>query len=452
MISDAEVAAVLPAKGWIADYMKFTAKALYAPRIFSLGMAHSLMLASTPFGHIRVGATKVSPTFFGLNIGSSGDGKTTAIDAGIDILGIENTAPSFASSNAFVEYLKVNPRTYISFGEFGRFLAETEDSVKTPLKTTFNDAFDGSPLANLLAGQVRNGNITKVTRYHLGIYGGVTPEYLARHTESVDWTSGFFARFGYFWGATPKSRPTQWDESLAGTLRGTLRALRDSADQFDGYPGYIGTDAAAQKLFDAFEADLHQIRGKGAALSKRAMTLARKFSLSYALDFGGVLTPSWKLTAREVEPAIELAKLSLRCGIAMFESIPENSAEKMRLELLTQLELGPKKLSALIRDAPHMRRTIMEIIETLMAAHLIEKDLESDAADPTFTRTQRRMTVIGTSLNQKPVGSGSTSKGSTSTPVIVAPLPSAVVSITFDDFRSGSDSVDEEDDDPIWEP
>ena len=236
MISDAEVAAVLPAKGWIADYMKFTAKALYAPRIFSLGMAHSLMLASTPFGHIRVGATKVSPTFFGLNIGSSGDGKTTAIDAGIDILGIENTAPSFASSNAFVEYLKVNPRTYISFGEFGRFLAETEDSVKTPLKTTFNDAFDGSPLANLLAGQVRNGNITKVTRYHLGIYGGVTPEYLARHTESVDWTSGFFARFGYFWGATPKSRPTQWDESLAGTLRGTLRALRDSADQFDGYP------------------------------------------------------------------------------------------------------------------------------------------------------------------------------------------------------------------------
>lgn len=368
MITESDVAAALPPAGFLRDYVYYASRCTDAHAAFHLNAGLVLLAQACPIDYHFPFGQPIYSNLFGLAVGLSGDRKSASISVARDVL--SEAIPSGCgevpgSREALIDGLKVNPRQAIFYSEFGSFLASADRSIYTPMKTTFTEAWDASPLGRT---QVKKqGTEAKTPR--LSLLAGCTPDYLERHTEASDWMGGFMARFLCMFVkrernySVPPGDPVNRPRVVA--------KLKDlDATQNPVVRGQcLGFDPAARAEWDVFyhEMDTFESPNEAAGAVRRAPSQTLKIALLLAWDYGQARSGmDWYITPAELRPAIAITKFHTDSVLRVGDHLAPDQNMRDRRRVLDAIGESPRALGAIMRESKLLKRRVGELLETLM--------------------------------------------------------------------------------------
>lgn len=146
MIAEQEVWDALPPRGFVRSYVEYAQGTTDANIAYHVAGALSILTQTVPIDYCVPYASPLWGTMYSLLVGdSSKSRKTAAINVAQRVLreavpGSVGEIPG--SQEGLYESLRAQQRQLIVYGEFGEFLAKSEQGYMMPLKTTLTNLWD----------------------------------------------------------------------------------------------------------------------------------------------------------------------------------------------------------------------------------------------------------------------------------------------------------------------
>lgn len=335
--------AVVPEGGFAFDYLCYAAERTHAPAVFHAGVALALLAGVAPHTLGIFLGTRLFANWWVILISSSGEGKSSAIENGVSILGeVSENVPVTerpGSPEALDDMLEKQPRRVLCYSEFPEFLETTRSGQASPLRSKLSRLYDCQPVVNVYRSK-KGQPVSPIKHPRVSLLGGSAPEPLAAYTTPVEWSGGFMGRFCFLHAARTRNfdspRP---DEETRARL---VRHLRYIDQQKSATGDCLGLDDEAMPLWTAWRKETDRIaerlphRVRGAA--SRAQHVALKAALLYEFDLGtrarqGRDIPWW-ISAAVLRPALALADLHMRSLRTIGDVITESPDMRNRAAVL----------------------------------------------------------------------------------------------------------------------
>jgi hypothetical protein len=378
MITEAEVLAALPSHGFVRAYVEYASQCTDANAAYHLGGALTCLTQTTPLDFCVPYASPLWSNLYTLVVGdSSKSRKTAAINICQRVLreavpGSVGEVPG--SQEGLYEGLRHQQRQLIVYGEFGEFLAKSEQGYLMPMKTALTNLWDGVPIGRALA----NKRAGAVENPRLSLLCGVATDLLERHTEQADWTGGFLARFLTLY-AEPEREFASPPIDDAARRQGVVSWLASIASP-PAPPGPCRwLDASAKQMWDDWWADLRHLRDganrRAAAACSRTTSIAAKTALLLSWDIGQARSGQpWHVTVNELEPALKIANLHLGSVIELGERVAGSKDMRDRATVLRNISVEvPTPFGYILSQSAMLKRRAQEVIDSLMEERMIER-------------------------------------------------------------------------------
>lgn len=336
--------------------------------------------------------TKVKTLLFTLIVGASSDSrKGQAINLMRAILDDATASKAVCDKPASKEALHASvansPRTLLLYDEFGAFLAAAESGPMLAIKTDLNSYFDGIPVGNNLAAGVRMKKSATVKDPRLSFLGGCDPFYLERHSETIDWTSGFFARFFTINAARERFLVMPTDDphakfSLTQRLQRliapyTIPSPDGALFPAANIPPCLGLDAAATSLYTAWAQNIEVMKRdtRYAPALIRAPSFVHKIATLLALDMRQVQQKhiAWFINEEEMASAIRIVQLHVKSIADIGDLLSATPQMRNRRAVLAAINEHPTPLSSIITRAQLIKRDLMPYLDSLCDERKIER-------------------------------------------------------------------------------
>lgn len=388
---DAEVVSRLPPNTWLRQYIDWARKQNQAHLLYHVGVGLAVYSQAIPIPTRIPKVPAIHAPIFVLLEGAPGSShKTISIHAGMQVL--RAGLPEFESQppgsrEVFADDMILQGKRLILMPEFGEFLASsTRGSYLNSLRTAFNSAFDGSPIARdtITKRAAKGKKEVAVPLYdqkqmdpRLSLLCGCAPAYLEENTESGDWNGGFMSRF---WIAfAERERPdtrTPMDDGYAERLGGFLRSERDrlEASAKDSCRGF---DEDAACALDTFRAELDGLLQSGKVPRSVHGTVSRcdlqaeKIALILACAFGRSQSANWYIGRTEMELGIVLARYSMESAFRTAEQLASTRDMKDRRAVLAAIGKTDTPTAHIIRVSHLLQKRVNEILQSLIAEDMI---------------------------------------------------------------------------------
>ena len=395
LLTEAEALAALPTQGFLKRYVDYAFKSTDSHVAYHILNGLGILTQIVPEHiHYRFGAEPIYSNIFGLIVApSSISRKSVSMRMSREIIksGQGTVMEIPASKEALITMLCEKPKQILLYPEFGSFLAASENSHLTAIKTVLNDVFDGQALSHVTVGSKRGGGkLAHVENPRMTLIGACDPNYLSRHTEMVDWESGFFARFFCIYALRertydePQNLPAE-RESLIDAFK-MLMEKGKHAHPRAYCRGLSNSARAIWKPWVKSVEDRISTSPFKPALA-RAGTLALKIATLLACDYGNALIDeSWEITPSMLIPAIRITELHIKSATSVSRFVSSDKNMMDRARVLSLIEPTPKPRSDLLRESKLLRRQFNEIIATLVEEKTIEQSSSATNANEAHYR------------------------------------------------------------------
>lgn len=389
MISESEVWAALPTRGFVRSYVEYASQTTDANVAYHLASALSILTQTVPIDYCVPYASPLWGNLYSLIVGdSSKSRKTASINVAQRILrealpGSVGEVPG--SQEGLYESLRAQQRQVIIYGEFGEFLAKAEQGYMMPLKTALTNLWDAIPIGRALANSRRGA----VSDPRLSLLCGVATDLLERHTEVADWTGGFLARFLTFHAEPERhyAAPPIDDPAKRAKIVKWVKDL--SAPQT--IPGRcLWLDKEGEELWAAWWEDMGRARDRAnrrvAAACSRSTSIAAKTALLLAWDVGDARTGNdWHVGAQELASALAITNLHLDSVIELGETVTGSKDMRDRRSVLRSISDVPTPLGVIIKSSDLLKRRVTEILDSLAEERMVR--MERVNGQVCYTRT-----------------------------------------------------------------
>lgn len=309
---------------------------------------------------------------------SSSSRKSSSVDLVNRIL--EDAIPDAVQSipgsvEGFKQAIQHQPKQLLLFDEFGAFLAQSERGYMTAMKSEFNRYWDCAPVSRAL---VKSKMMVKNPR--VSIFGACAPGYLERHSELVDWTDGFFARWLVINAERERTKPRQEPQHIQRREIVEIikkRALLTALGSCDGMSDEA--DAMFQTWNTRNEAAAEEARKDNkyalASYSRTGSNIHRIATL-LAYDYGEASYSAgrpWKITAAEMRPALAIADMHVKSMAAVTENLAPSPEMRERRAVLNAIDdKEPTPLHRVLQRCEIIKRRLEPYLESLIAEHAID--------------------------------------------------------------------------------
>lgn len=415
LVNEAEVDQLLttiPPSSFLGKYLAWTRITTDAPLYYQLAMGAQVLGISAPLGVAVDYAGGTHPaSIWTLFAGEHGDTrKSTVVNRGQDVLELlvpELMGAQPGSEAALVDMLAQTPRMAIFYPELGSLLTGSQQGHKAEIKARMTEAWDGRTIRRRFADNRETGETKEViaTEPKLALVGGASFGFLESEMKLGDFTSGFSSRWS--WVAAARERFCMYPQGHAAHLPALTEHLRAISELVVGPIGGTGnvalgfTPEAAMvwewwciTMKARWSARMNRVVLGNAS---RAPTLAMKYALAFACDWGEAgKVPNWRITYDVILAAILLTEWSLRSMAWVTTFLCTSDYQRARRDVLAALEFGPKskgQLSASVRIHP---RLLIDVIAALVEEGAIAcppANVVGDAGK--YRRTDKRYKTEG---------------------------------------------------------
>jgi hypothetical protein len=143
------------------------------------------------------GDSEVWPNLYMLVVGTTGVGKTTSTNIGVNLL--RRSIPDSVISDEFtpealVRELAQNPSSLLYVEEFGTLLAATGKAYNADIKPMLTKLYDNRESFKRAVVSKDSGGSQYIPRPALSMLAGSTVDWLVQHLQEADFRSGFMPR------------------------------------------------------------------------------------------------------------------------------------------------------------------------------------------------------------------------------------------------------------------
>jgi len=375
VVTETDVIEALPDEGFVRSYVIHAMRQTTSPLCYHLGTGLTVLAATCPLNYGMYYAGPLRANLFTLLVGRSGeDQKSSALGIGSDIL-FEAASMLVGdypgSPEGLIDSLARAPSQMIPISEFGRFLSSAQRGYFEPVKTLLADLWDSRSMQRSRA----NGKITRVDNPRLSVLGACSIPYLEKHTLAEDWSGGFMGRWAVMYGRRERVDPDPrgdrtYHDFLVEEVKN--RATTPSAGWCDGL------DRGATKLWSEWYRNLNKrkVPNQIVGVKSRAPAIARKAALLYGWDFGpATRNEPWRISEREMIPAILFAELHIKSIIGLSDRIAEHPDARLRRSIITAIEGqgGITDLGTILGRLKMRKRPVLEMMDSLLEEGMVEK-------------------------------------------------------------------------------
>jgi hypothetical protein len=375
LVTEQDVIHALPTEGFIRAYVIHAMKQTTSPLCYHLGIGMSILAATCPLNYGMWYAGALRANMFTLLVGRSGeDRKSSALGIGREILFASAAAligDYPGSPEGLIDSLARAPSQIIPISEFGRFLSSAQRGYFEAIKTLLADLWDSQPLQRAKA----NGRTVRVQDPRLSIMAACSIPYLEKHTLAEDWSGGFMGRWAVMYGKQERVDPDPvgdrtYYQPLVDFLSG--RASTPTAGWCEGL------DKEASSMWNDWYHDLYKrkLPNQICGVKARAPTIARKVALIYGWDFGGGSQGvPWRLSIKELEPALKFAELHIKSLVGLSGKIADHPDARLRRSVLECLDhhKGTATLGQILSILKMRKRPVVETLDSLLEEGKIAK-------------------------------------------------------------------------------
>jgi hypothetical protein len=435
MLNEAEVWNALPPTGFLKSYVEYASQCTDANVAYHLAGGLTMLTQAVPLDYCVPYASPLWGNMYSLIVGdSSKSRKTAAINIARRIMhdAIPNSVGEVpGSQEGLYESLRAQQRQVIIYGEFGEFLAKSEEGYMMPLKTALTNLWDAIPIGRALA----NSRKGPVNDPRLSLLCGVATDLLERHTEQADWTGGFLARFLTFFAEPERefATPPIDDAVKRQAMTQWLRTLSSPSAP----PGpCLWLDPVGQQMWNDWYENMRPLRSganrRAAAACSRATSNAAKVALLLAWDVGQARTGHpWHVGPVELESALKIADLHLKSILELGERVTGSRDMRDRASVLRHIGDIPTPIGYILRQSELLKRRLNEILDTLIEERTVTRSTVS--GETCFHKTPHLHQSL---VNMAQNGTGSGAPGA------VIPLRPAAPSVPLIPPQHVYDDVD----------
>lgn len=381
---ECEILAALPA-GWLRGYVREASTTADCNVIYHVGAGLAALAQSAPADLFYPFGQKVYLNLYVMLLGASGSRKTAAINKAERVLrGAGPVAGNIhkhpASVEQLIDMVVAQPHGILLHGEFGSFLSSAEHGYRTPMKARLTEIFDCTPQSRVKA----NGKNTDERVPKMSLVAGITPGYLERHTEEVDFTEGFIARFLLF--EADRARYIELpplDEDGERSLSERLQKYWESPRAEMSPPGVcLGLDERAKELRrDWRDTVIRQaekdatIAGGARASMQRAEVAALKISTLIAWDSGEARASGgkpWYVREADLLPALRITEWHIESARRIAAGLASDKDMRDRRAVLRELGSTWRPVSRVMKRAKLLKRRFDDVMRTLIEEKTVD--------------------------------------------------------------------------------
>lgn len=376
-VKEADVLALirqLPKNSFLYNYICHAGASTDAHVGYHVAAGLALLTQSCPTNlSIPIGTAKYA-NFFALILGASTTSrKTASIEIACDVLkraipGARGSEPG--SQEMLRDSMVSQPRKLIVYEEFGAFLAATAQGYMQQLKTAYTALFDCSPVSRETVKS--KGQQTLCENPRLSLLCGSTFEFLEEHTEEVDWTGGFLARFFTFYAF--RERIFSPEPVVNEAARNMVAGLLQQRAERTSYGICTGLSPEASQAIQAFQERLQQLTMSEdvpkavAAAVGRSTSMLYRIALMLSWDIGDVHdTEPWAISGLAMRLACMICDFHVRSCRLMGERLTPDRDMRERKRVLDAIGEDPTPLAYILKKAQLLKPRFRIIIETLLA-------------------------------------------------------------------------------------
>jgi len=380
VVTETDVIDALPDTGFVRSYVIHAMKQTTSPLCYHLGTGLTVLAATCPLNYGMYYAGALRSNLFTLLVGRSGeDQKSSALSIGRDILfeaasALVGDYPG--SPEGLIDSLARSPSQMIPISEFGRFLSSAQRGYFEPIKTLLADLWDSQSIQRSKA----NGRVTRVENPRLSVLGACSIPYLEKHTLAEDWSGGFMGRWAVMYGRRARVDP---DPTGDRTYHDFLveEVKRRASTPSAGWCS--GLTPNAKKLWIQWYKDLNKRKLPNQILGvrSRAPAIARKAALLYGWDFGPAHEDRpWRISEKEMIPAILFAELHIKSILGLSERIAEHPDARLRRSIINAIESqgGQCNLGRILGRLKMRKRPVLEMLDSLLEEGMVYKTPTAD--------------------------------------------------------------------------
>jgi hypothetical protein len=396
MITEKEVAGILPPNSWITEYITYCASQTTSPLAYHLGVGLTVMAMSCPTNYTMRFFGMMPTNMFVLLAGRSGeDQKSTALGLGEEILDKANyelIGDQPGSAEGLVDALSEQNKQCLLYSEFGQFLSQAKGGYMESVKTTMTNLWDGKNVSRRKAGD----NIIRAENPRLSIIGACSLPYLEQYTTGHDWSGGFMGRWLLMYARrertmafppneTPQIKKTR--DWLAGTLQQNME------HQYSDGTICLGLDTDAKDLWKEW---YHSIQARElptmiSGTATRCPAIAMRVCMIFAWDIGTSRKgENWYIDVDCLNFGINVAELHLKSVISLSERLAEHPDALFRRKIMGCFPFHGDivSLGDILKITKMRKRTVVELIEGLLLEGYINEIPVDNTKNRVFERVQ----------------------------------------------------------------
>jgi hypothetical protein len=415
LITEREVLDAIPKRRcFLREYAKYAAGCTDANLAYHVAGALTLLSQTVPITFFVPYGHPLYLNIYALAVGPSTlSRKSAAITVARRVLEAalpDRVANMPGSPEGLVDSLDSTPQQAIFYSEFGSLLSASERGYLMPLKTRLTEAYDCTPIGR----QKANGKGVNAKTPRLSIFAGIAPGYLERHTEDVDWTEGFLARFLTFYAA----RQRYYEEPIFDE-HGETRVAAWLKGYFEGWSTMQGTagkclglaDGGARTWWREWQKRIEDLSQHGPnrptrpALA-RAPAMAMKIAGLLGWDFGDARNGNeWRLDEEMIVHATRVVDLHVESVLEIGAMLATDRDMRNRRKVLDAVTQWYKRhssaipLGQVLALAQITKRTARDLIDTLVEEGAIQfVNVEGSAAQHFVPASADPSLLVGASV------------------------------------------------------
>jgi len=397
MITEAEVREVLsylPPDSFLHAYVTYAERQTVAPLAYHLAVGLTILGVTCPAQYGTSYAGILRGNMFAMVVGRSGDdNKSSALGIGRGIL--FDAAPHLigdmpGSPEGLIDSLAARPSQLLLYSEMGTMLANSQKGYMEPIKAAFTDLYDCTPQQRAKA----SSKIVRVNDPRLSLLGACSVPYLERYTDATDWTGGFLSRWLVMHAQKERVNPDPVGDFIGRPELVNALVVRGKSN-VAGWCEGLDDEAKAlwTKWYYALEART-DLPGIVSGVRSRVPAMARKIALLLGWDFGAAHSGDpWRITLRELGPALVIAELHLKSIISLSEVISEHADARLRRTILDAIPVnGLKSLGDVVKATKLTKKKVVEALDSLCEEGTVRRFPLAGGGGHCFTRVAEGLT------------------------------------------------------------